>query len=375
MTTPKHAPVPAAPHAGLIATWVHFWFTPTDPVGLHALRVLAGVLFLCWLLPLAGQVEALFGLGGWFDAQAYKEASRLPDLPPHLFSWSLTYLCGTNAALLAGVYWLSVAAILLFTLGLATRLTGVLTWVAVVSFTANPALYYDAEPLLLMLAFYLMLGYLLLGQWRPGQSLVNRLLGSKETWLFGRAAAPANASVGANLALRLFQAHFAMAMVASGLHKLQIREWWSGLAPWFYLNPPFATTDQQVKSYAADAGTFLTLFSLSAYVVLGWQLGFPAFAWRRSRAARAVLLGGATLAWVATTFFVPLPLFGPIMVVACLGYLTPAEWHRLLGPPARLPGVRALLSRTVGAPAGGTVAGPKGGTAIKASALSVGQRS
>jgi hypothetical protein len=378
MTTPKSTQAPAKPAAapapaGLIGSWVNFWFAPVDPVGLHALRVLAGLLFLFWLLPFAGDHAALFGLGGWFDATAYREASRLPELPPHLFGWSVVYLCGTNPVALGAVYWLSVAAIALFTLGLWTRLTGVLTWVAVVSYTANPALAYDADPLLVMLAFYLMFGYLLLGQWLPRQSLVTRLLGPRETWLFGRAAAPPRESVAANLALRLFQVHFAIAMVASGLHKLQIKEWWGGLATWFYVNPPFRTTPEEVRSFAPNAETMLTLFTFTSYVALAWQIAFPAFAWRRS--LRAVLLGGAALAWLACAFLVPLPLFGPLMVVACLGYLSPVEWRRVQSLGAALPVVRPLVARLAPAVQGAGLSGPKGPAVARVAGVSLGQRS
>src|SRR5262249_20683610 len=84
----------------------------------------------------------------------------------------------------------------------------------------------------------------------------------------------------------------------------------------------------------------------------------PAFAWRRS--LRPVLLGGAAFAWLACAFFVSLPLFGPLMVVACLGYLTPGEWRRLQALAARLPGVGALVGRLSPAPLGAVLAGPKG---------------
>jgi hypothetical protein len=371
MSAAKISPAPAT---GPIGAWVNFWFAAVDPVGLHALRVLGGALFLFWLLPFAGEHQALFGVGGWFDATAYREVSHLPGLPPHEFGWSLLYLCGTNSVALIAVYWLSITSILLFTLGVAPRLTGVLTWVAVVSYTANPALDYDADPLLKMLAFYLMVGYLLMGLRRPGQSWLTRLPGPRESWLFGRATSePPAESVGANLALRLFQVHFAIAMVVSGLHKLQIREWWDGLAPWFYLNSPYHTTEVRVRSFAPYRETFLVLFSLFAYLTLAWQISFPAFAWRKGL-GRVVSLGGALVAWLACTFWAPLPLFGPILVIACLGYLSPAEWRRALDLAARLPGVRAvlrLLNRTPAAPA---LAGPKSGVSARVSAVSVGQR-
>src|SRR5215207_4783123 len=104
MKTSRHSqgpdtqgPRPAS--VGLIGAWADFWFRPTDPVGLKALRVLGGLLLLFWLLPFAGQYDSLFGLGGWFDARAYAEVARIPDLPPHLFSWSVLYVCGANPLL------------------------------------------------------------------------------------------------------------------------------------------------------------------------------------------------------------------------------------------------------------------------------------
>ena len=60
-------------------SWVDFWFSPIDPRGMHGIRVLAGVLFIAWLLPFAGQLDAMFGLDGWFDQQAYRDAARLPE--------------------------------------------------------------------------------------------------------------------------------------------------------------------------------------------------------------------------------------------------------------------------------------------------------
>ena len=44
---PSAQPVPSA--AGPIHSWVRFWFTPVDPVGLHAVRLLTGLLLLAWL--------------------------------------------------------------------------------------------------------------------------------------------------------------------------------------------------------------------------------------------------------------------------------------------------------------------------------------
>jgi hypothetical protein len=310
---------------------------------LHALRVLAGLVFLAWLLGFAGHQHALFGLGGWFDSQAYREAARLPGGTPAPVGWSILYLCGTSKAMLTAVYWGSLAVLMLFTLGVWTRLTAVLTYVVVASFSANPALAYDGDYLLILVAFYLMVGYVLLGQWGRPLSLAARLLGPADTILFRhRQGRPA--SHAATLAVRLLQLHFAIVVLSSGLHKLQFGDWWSGLGLWYPLHPPLETTRASLKAHAGDLPRYFFVLSLAQYVMLAWQLGFPVFAWRPRW--RVVLVGGAVVGWLGSLLVYGLPLFGPVLLLASLSYLTPAEWQSLLGFPLRTQmRVRGFMAR------------------------------
>ena len=324
-----------------LSGWTRFWFTAVDPCGLHGLRVLSGLLFLLWLVPLAGQQGALFGLDGWFDRQAYLDASRLPEGPPVSLGWSLLFLTGSNPALVDALWWGAVAVFILFTLGLWVRVTAVLTWVLVVSFLASPAVNYDADYLLAILAFYLMIGYVLLGQWSWPLSPTGRLLGPRNVFLFRSVREEAEGSNppshAANLALRLLQVHFALIMVVSGLHKLQFGEWWGGVAYWYPLHPPFSTTPADIRAEAAHAGATLFFLSLVQYIALAWQIGFPAFAWRRRW--RLVLLAGAALSWIGSIYVYGQPLFGPLYFIACLSYLTPAEWEWLTAWTVQLTGL------------------------------------
>src|SRR5262249_17843092 len=153
--------------------------------------------------------------------------------------WSILYLFPGNPGAVTAIYWASVAILVLFTVGLWPRVTAVLTWAVVASFTANPAIGFDADALLQIFAFYLMLGYLLLGQRDPDQSAAARLLGPSSALFFGpRGERPPQPSVGANLALRLLQVHFAVVLVTSALAKTQSGDWWSGCAFWYPLHPP-----------------------------------------------------------------------------------------------------------------------------------------
>jgi hypothetical protein len=328
--------LPEVRSRGAVQAWLHFWFIPVDATGLHALRLLCGLLFALWLLLLAGHQVAFFSLSGWLDVLAYKQAAQLPGGPPAPFGWSILYLCGTDETLVNTVYWCSIGVLLLFAAGVATRITSVLTWVIVVSFTANPVLRYDADSLLVVLAFYLMVAYVLLGQWSRSLVPLERAIGSTEGGilaLFRRkpaGQAQPTPSYAANLAIRLLQVHFALIMVTAGLHKLQSSDWWSGVAFWYPMHPPLTTTFDSIKGTTLHTGqAILMALSLGAYATLAWQLCFPLFAWRRGW-GRFVLLGGAALGWAGSIFIWQLPLFGPVFAIMSLAYLTPDEWHRLI---------------------------------------------
>jgi hypothetical protein len=338
----SHSLPPTATGEGPLRSWAHFFFTPADPVGLNVLRVLAGLLFLGWLLSFMGRQGEFFGPDGWFDLQAMTEGNQLPDGMPAPAGWSLVYLFGTNAALLQTFYWVSVGVVVLFALGVAPRLTSILTWVAVVSFVGNPVTSDGADYLLGILAFYLMIGNVLLGQWSRRLSILERVLGPADAFLFRRwlpadrnGAAEVVPSYAANVTMRLLQVHFALILVVSGLHKLQMGDWWSGVAFWYPLHPVFQTTAEALRQEVPLRTTYLFIISLVAYAVLAWQIGFALFAWRRHW-WRAVLLGGAALGWLGLVVVDRLPFFGPLFCVVCLAYLTPAEWRGVASRLARL---------------------------------------
>src|SRR5262249_40870905 len=136
------------------------------------------------------------------------ETGRVLEDAQQRVSWSLLFACGDNSLALQLAYWTSVLGVACFALGLAPRFTALFTWLVVVSFSANPVLEYDGDVFLLVPAFYLMLGFVIGSAKQLGQSW--------GAWLFSSAwpanllwrskeRAPVAPSLGANLALRLFQ--------------------------------------------------------------------------------------------------------------------------------------------------------------------------
>jgi hypothetical protein len=342
----KTATPPAAISAALdapaprqaLSAWTAFWFTPVHPMALCRLRFLAGLLFIAWLLPLTGQVEAFFGHNGWFDGTAYEQARSLPNSE---FGWSLFDRIGGNATLVKATYWAALGVFLLFALGVCVRVTALLSWIMAVSFLASPAAAYDADSLVALIAFYMLVGHLLLGQWSRTNSPGERILGPNDVGILAwfrdsRSAREATPSYAANLAMRLLQVHFAIVVVVSGLHKLQSGDWWSGWAYWFPLHPPFETTQADIQAEVASGSVDFRYFALSLaeYLMLAWQIGFPFFAWKKSW--RMVLLGGAVVGWLGCIFLYKLPIFGPVYMLGCLSFLSPEEWAGLQGVWGRL---------------------------------------
>ena len=313
--------------------WSRFWFTPIPTTGLQVLRVLSGLLFSFWLLSFLGHQEGFFSLTGWFDLQGYESVQRQgqQEALAGPIDWSLLYIAGESRATFQVLYWFAVAVMLLFTLGVATRIMGICVWLLVVSFLANPAASFEGDYLLGVLAFHLMIGHLLLGQWNGNLSIAERILGSKDDflfrhWLFPRKFGERPMSHAANFSLRLLQIHVAIIIVTSGLHKLQMGDWWSGAALWYALHPPFQTTLETLQRQKTFAPTMMFWVSLIQYAVLAWQIAFPVFAWRRGVFARTILLGGAALGWVGALYLFKLPLFGPFVFIGALSFLSPDEW-------------------------------------------------
>jgi hypothetical protein len=345
----------AVPEEGLMQKWSNFWFSPVHPVGLHIVRVLAGLLFIAWLLPFSGELDSLFGLNGFFDRQGYadfaklqEEMARQAQQPPEsakMTNWSILYQASSPQALHT-MYLLSIGVLVLFTLGVATRITAVLTWVVVVSFTASPALSYDADAFLLMLAFYLMIGYVLLDQRTVGLSWLQRTFGAKGSLLFSRLLfrTEERPSLAANLALRLVQIHLAVIIVTSGLHKLQFGDWWAGLAFWYPLYRPAADVIDRARQQIPNRDELTYLLSVGAYATLAWQIGFPLYAWRRGW-WRGVLLAGAFVGAIGSAFLFKLPLLGPTLFVCCLAFVDADAWLRLFDRLAQLPGLSWLARR------------------------------
>ncbi len=334
---------PAAPAAkGFALAWNNFWFQAVDSLALHVVRILTGLLLLSWLLAFAGRIEEMFSTQhGWIDQKAIVELSRLSTEVHQTPNWSLLYLCDSVGGA-AVLYWGTIGVIGLFTLGLATRITSILTWIltaSFVNFMSRCLTPWEIE-LLVMPAFYLMVGYVLLGQFNRKLSLPERILGSWDTFvlypLIGalnrqreRPAEPRVLSYAANVSLRLLQVNFALFVVTVFFSKLQVGDWWSGMALWYPLHQPFDTVPAALHSEGYAFMWRILMYTITTYVLMGWQLTFPLWAWRPR--FRLLLVAGAWFAWVGTTWIYRDPTLGFFYFVGCLSFVPSEDWRRLRG--------------------------------------------
>ena len=325
---------------GFVARWTRFWFAPSDPIAFKTMRTLTGGLVALWLLSLIGSQTALFGAQGWLDLRGYAvgREQRLMDAagvampvqgwadPLRLDSrlvipeWSPLYWA-TSPALVHAFYFGGIAAAALFALGIAPRITGVLNWLTVATFTANPILSsYGGESLLLMISFYLMVGQLLIGA-EAGKALTPGF------WLGNEAP---EKSAAANFALRLIQVHFAILVTATAFCKLQTYYWWEGIGLWFLYRPADQLTYEQVTELRGSPSSVrleFGLLGLLGYATIAWQLCFPFYAWKKP----AVVGGGGILGLLGCWFLYRLPMFGPTFLLACFAFIPACGWRTAIG--------------------------------------------
>lgn len=293
-------------------SWNRFWFSPASELPLDRMRIAVGVLVAFWLLTFFGRQADFFGFSSWLSRDVYASVKKLPyelavpDSPGSRLptpNWSPMYFAASPAVVHA-LYFVSLAAAVALAAGIMPIVTAPLTWLGVCSFTSNPVFNgAGTDSMLLVLGFYLMVGFVL------------------------RRALPLG--VGDNFALRMMQVHVATLILSAGLGKLQQSVWWEGLALWFAKNPPYDLTIERANQLRETGGISFDLrwMSAAAYLTLVWQLTFPVFAFRRW--ARRWIVGGTFVGLFGCWHFYGLPMFGPSWFVASLAFLTADEWKSL----------------------------------------------
>jgi predicted DCC family thiol-disulfide oxidoreductase YuxK len=322
--------------------WSRFFFRPADPTALGLIRILAGGLAFWSLLVFGLDFDDYFGPNSWADAAIIRESLR--ERQP--WAWSFWFL--VPESWLWGVWLGCLGVIGLATLGLFSRVTGILTWVIVVSTVRRlPVALFGFDQILSTLWLYLavtMAGGQAVSldrfwsRWRESRAAARRPRpgspgAQRIVWPTTPGVPPA--SVSANLALRLIQLHLVFIYAMAGLAKVQGPSWWRGMALWGTMTAgEFVTRD---FTWMVD---WILLINFMTHASLAFELLYPVLVW--VPLLRPIMLGGAVLLHAGIAIVAPgLTEFGLGMVAANLAFVS-GVWLRSLVTGTEQPVLRIV---------------------------------
>jgi hypothetical protein len=248
--------------------------------------------------------------------------------------WSVFYHVDDPAAIWAihlGLF----AIFLLFTLGLWTPITGVLTWVGYLQYVHRfPPMQFGMD---VMIGIGLL--YLMISPCGSAFSLDRWLERRRERRRTGdpHLELPVEKLVSANFVYRLFQIHFAIIYLAAGTSKLLGSAWWNGNATWLTLANPgfspmgFAPYHDMLAFLAGHRWLFELVMYAGVVFTLSMEIGVPFLIWLPRW--RKVLLAGVVLLHFSIGIFMGLRVFSLMMMVLALGYVPPEAVRGLAQRP------------------------------------------
>lgn len=379
--------------------WNHFWFNPADPTILGLVRICAGMLVLYVHLAYCFDLQGFFGKEAWLDlrtlnelrlkapivapsldwdeappiarpsnpaeqeyVQRYERRWGMPPPPPFPRNeaeakaiddyremwdvdprmatfhgrplWSVWYDV-VDPAWMRIVHGLVLTAMFLFTIGFCTRVTSVLTWLAVLSYIQRaPTTLFGMDTIMIVVVLYLMIGpsgaalsvdRWLVRYWKTRRAL-RRHLPVPDLW-------KPEPSVSANLAVRLMQIHICMIYMASGLSKLLGQSWWSGTAVWMTMAnyefspmdiPPYLVFLKYLCQNRVIWEIFVTggtLFTLAFEITFGILVWLPRMRW--------LMILSAVLLHTGIAIFMGLVMFSLMMMALLLSFISSGTVRRL----------------------------------------------
>jgi hypothetical protein len=282
--------------------WTRFWFTPSDPTTLSALRLCTGLVVVYLHATLALDLIAFFGPEGLLPA---------PDIAP-LEGRAFSYLNYLRApAELWIVHLLGLVILLAFAAGFLTRFTSIAALVVFLSdVNRAPMITGRTEVVVAMLLLYLCLG-------PSGRRF------SIDALLAARKSTPKDSlppSTAATVATRLIQVHFALLVAMMAFSQLAGDVWWSGLGLWFLITREQSRLVDFTWLHATPKA-----IDFWAHAVVLFELAFPLLVW--IRLARPILLVLGVLVWTSLALVTGDVTFALVMCIASLAFV-PGELMR-----------------------------------------------
>jgi hypothetical protein len=288
--------------ADAVEGWNRFWFTPTDPAVLSAIRVCAGAMLLYTHFMWSFDLNTFFGASG-----------ILPNsliAAEHQGRAAFTFFLSIESPwLLWTVHLAALVVFAMFAAGLFTRVVSVLAWMLAVQYAlrVDPGAFFGLDKINVLLATYLMLG--------PCGAYY-----SVDRWLARRRAdgklPPPEPSVSANIAIRLIQLHMCIVYLFSGLGKLQGWSWWDGTAMWQ------AVANVEYRSLDLTwLARWPKLTALLTHITVFWELFYVALIWPKKW--RPIVLLSAVVVHGGIALAMGMITFGLAMLIGNIAFLSP----------------------------------------------------
>ena len=176
MTTPGLEPARACESElpAWLRPWIRFWFAPIDPTGLGFMRLCCGLLVFYTTLVYSYDLYSYIGPNSWLDATAQEYLRKQVPVPrpPDAWTSGSGEVFAERGQFLWSIYfhvhdpfWVVVihvgilAVMLLFAVGLWTRVTSVLAWIGAIQYVHRvPTHLFGMDTMLMILLLYLMIG-------------------------------------------------------------------------------------------------------------------------------------------------------------------------------------------------------------------------
>jgi hypothetical protein len=309
---------------GIGSGWRRFWFTPSDPLPLCVLRIAVGLVALYYVASFTTDLNVWFADDGLLPAHVVRTLTGADDPSlsgPADYRYSYLYFLDTPGELWAA-HLAGLVVVAAFTIGLASRVTSVLSLVVVLSYVNRaPMLSGPLEPVLTMALLYLCIA-------PTGARLsIDRLLSrARQRANPPTAAQPqpdSRLSIAATISVRLIQVHLAGFYAVMVLNQLgglidfpYSGTWWRGEAVWWLIARPESRLVDLTFLYSAPY-----LINAWTHAIVLFELAFPILVW--NRLARPLLLALAVPIWGSLALASGEVSFCVMMLVANLAFLSP----------------------------------------------------
>lgn len=289
-------------YQGTVTSWNRFWFSAVDPATYSLIRLLGGAMILYTHLAWTPELENFFGPRSWLSPVAVRESGEAG-----VYAWSYFWLIDSTAVLWV-VHIAALIAMAMLMLGLFSRVTAVLTFLAVVSYANRvPSALFGLDQINGLLALYLTLGP------SGAHFSLDRLLAR---WRGQGPLPPAAPSVGANLGVRMIQVHMCIVYLFAGLGKLTGEAWWDGRAMWLSVaNLEYQSLDMTWIANWPILVSFLT------HATIAWEVSYAALIW--PRLTRPIMIALAISVHLGIAIALGMKTFGLVMLIANMAFISP----------------------------------------------------